>query len=94
MIHYLSAERDLVARPASPPLEVVACSPSVDRLSTTERLSARRFLGSDHTALDLVPGDQVTRGASSECGSLQSVRFQPLTGTLQEVRDLSRLWDR
>ena len=33
------------------------------------------------------------RGAPPSCGDLQSVMFQPLAGTVQEVRNLSGLWN-
>jgi CHAT domain-containing protein len=32
------------------------------------------------------------RGDAQACGSLQAASFQPLSGTLQEVRDLSGFW--
>ena len=91
VIHYLSAERDLVASPPSDAARRGLLA--VGGASFNDR-TAFRGTGSTTMTPPTTSSPGTTRGASSECGSLQSVKFQPLTGTLQEVRDLSRLWDR
>ncbi len=91
VIHYLSAERDLVAPP--PPGNRGRGLLAVGGPSFNDRTALRATVPALITPPSNSPAP-VMRGTSSACGSLQSVRFEPLTGTLQEIRDLSRLWDR
>jgi CHAT domain-containing protein/Tfp pilus assembly protein PilF len=90
VIHYLTAERDLVPEERTRP-------------SGTRSLLAvggAAFDGSTHaptgTTAANAPMASTTpvtlRGTRIPCADLQSVRFQPLTGTLREVQELSSLW--
>jgi CHAT domain-containing protein/tetratricopeptide (TPR) repeat protein len=101
VIHYLSAERDVV-------------SMNGGRISTAGMLAIGgpafdEVLASltPSTALSTAPGNgpetapgngpetatlRTGAGAAGACGSLQALRFEPLDGTLQEVQELSRLW--
>jgi CHAT domain-containing protein/tetratricopeptide (TPR) repeat protein len=92
VVHYLSAERDLV--------------PSFDERSTVHRgLLAVGAPAFDDPRLFSAAGNRTiptsnspagltgsVRAAGSGCGSFQAVKFEPLNGTLQEVRELSALW--
>jgi CHAT domain-containing protein len=88
-IHYLSAERDLVAthrRPTARASGMLAMGgPSFD----DRALSGGRTVPANDAR---AAGDAMTRGIKSGCVSLQSLRFQPLDGTLQEVQELSTVW--
>ncbi len=89
VIHYLSAERDLVPWPQIPATRgglLAVGGPSFDDGSLF-RIRAKRSLSSSVSKLPPMRG-----GDAQACGSLQSASFQPLNGTLQEVRDLSGFW--
>ena len=88
VIHYLSAERDSFRRPSMRPTRRGLLAVGGPR-STTVASSA-----SGQTVAYV---ERTDRGADrawrwAACGGLQSVTFQPLGGTLREVRDLSGLW--
>lgn len=93
VVHYLSAERDLV----TPPL-VTAAAGGLLAMGGAAFDDRTLFAPPGATASPVrVPGaapDLPTsrRGALLPCGDLRRVRFQPLTGTRQEVRDLSGTW--
>jgi CHAT domain-containing protein len=91
VIHYLSAERDLVA-----PLLSGGARQGLLAVGGASFNDRTAFRGTGPTTMTspATPSASMTRGTSGECGGLQSVKFQPLTGTLQEVRDLSDLWNR
>jgi CHAT domain-containing protein/tetratricopeptide (TPR) repeat protein len=87
VIHYLSAERDVVPRARTAVAErglLAVGGPSFDS----------RPLGSTVTApyTSVSKTKTASLRGSELCGGLQGVRFQPLDGTLQEVREVSRLW--
>ena len=87
VIHYLSAERDVVQRVHAAAAErglLAVGGPSFDG----------RPLGSTVTAPYTSASKTKTASfrGSELCGGLQGVRFQPLDGTLQEVQEVSRLW--
>jgi CHAT domain-containing protein len=88
VIHYLSAERDLVPvapAPSSGRTLLAVGGPSFD--------DRRVFRAPANPSPEAVAGVPRLRGAAAAgCGGLQAVVFQPLDGTLQEVRDLSRVW--
>jgi CHAT domain-containing protein len=88
VIHYLSAERDLVPSPRTPPLRrglLALGGPSFDDRSLF-RARAKRTVASNASNMSPI------RVSANACGSLQAVSFQPLEGTLQEVRDLVGVW--
>ena len=89
VIHYLSAERDLVLPPpsATPSRGLLAVGgPSFDDRSV---LAART-----RTTAPFKPTLGVSqRGAGQTCAGLQSVVFQALGGTLREVQDVSGIWN-
>jgi CHAT domain-containing protein len=89
VIHYLSAERDLVPLPRTPPTRrglLALGGPSFDDHSLF-RARAKPTLSSSAPTISPIG----VRSAQA-CGNLQAVSFQPLDGTLQEVRDLVRVW--
>ena len=89
VIHYLSAERDLVPLPQIPATRrglLAVGGPSFDDGSLF-RIRAKPSLSSSASKLPPMRG-----GDAQACGSLQAASFQPLNGTLQEVRDLSGFW--
>jgi CHAT domain-containing protein len=89
-IHYLSAERDLL-RPAyaadrtSGRGLLAVGGPSFDDGSTLDRASnpPARMSG---------PATHALRVAPVNCGTFQTMNFNALAGTVDEVRDVARLW--
>ena len=88
VIHYLSAERDLVASEQTPPasggLLAMGGASFDDRSVFRGRQRAAPSSG--------VQANAALRGATLPCVGLQSITFQPLAGTRQEVRNVSALW--
>jgi CHAT domain-containing protein len=87
VIHYLSAERDVVPRAhtevAGRGLLAVG-GPSFDSRPVGSTVTAP-YTSASKTKTASFRGSEL-------CGGLQGVRFQPLDGTLQEVQEVSRLW--
>ncbi len=96
VVHYLSAERDLV----TPPLATAAAGGLLamggaafdDRTLFAPRASTPASVPARATAATQYDAPSSRRGAPIPCGDLRALRFQPLTGTRQEVRDLSGTW--
>ena len=89
VIHYLSAERDLVPLPRTPATRrglLALGGPSFDDRSLF-RARAKRTVSSNPSNMS-----PIRVSSANACGSLQTVSFQPLDGTLQEVRDLVAVW--
>lgn len=89
VIHYLSTERDLVPAPAalSPSRGLLAVGgPSFDDRSVFARTT--RSAAAEPRRLPAA-----RRGSGPTCAGLQAVTFQPLGGTLREVRDVSGVWN-
>lgn len=87
-IHYLSAERDVVSAGASSVSAtgmLAVGGPAFDDAPGSPPASSHASAGTA-TALS------ARRNVRTACASLESLRFQPLDGTLQEARELSRLW--
>lgn len=84
LLHYLSAERDLVAAPAAARGDGLLAigAPSFDRAPSEPRLLA--------TAAD----PRVFRGSRPVCSEFRSLRFDPLPASLREVRNIGSLWSR
>jgi CHAT domain-containing protein/tetratricopeptide (TPR) repeat protein len=78
LVHYLSAERDLVSTEApSPGGGLLALGgPDFDEPSLAPIASAASF-----------------RGTRSACGDFQSIRFDPLPASLKEVDQVVALWN-
>jgi CHAT domain-containing protein/tetratricopeptide (TPR) repeat protein len=92
VIHYLSAERDLVAN-ASPSvtgrgLLAVGGAAFDDTGSFTKAAKRPASLTRTSSSQRLVAAPSLR----ASCGTLQSMRFQPLAGTGREVHDVARLW--
>lgn len=89
LIHYLSAERDLVPfinTPASGRGLLALGGPSFDESSLFRR-------GSKSATSSNTASAPAVRGATAAtCEGLDAASFQPLEGTLQEVRDISSVW--
>jgi len=92
VIHYLSAERDLVSTPLGESIAgqglLALGGPAFDDPTVFAKGSNRQ------TSMAGSPGPPAgsVRSAVSSCANLQGVRFAPLSGTLQEVQELSHLW--
>jgi CHAT domain-containing protein/tetratricopeptide (TPR) repeat protein len=89
VIHYLSAERDLVlsARVSTAKRGLLAIGgPAFDNRTLSSGTKAA-------TASTPTRQQGAVRGPAQICGGLQAIRFQPLAGTLQEVKELSSLWN-
>jgi CHAT domain-containing protein/tetratricopeptide (TPR) repeat protein len=87
VIHYLSAERDVVPRTRAAAAErglLAVGGPSFDSRPIGSSVTPSHTSASKTKTASL-------RG-SELCGGLQGVRFYPLEGTLQEVQEVSRLW--
>lgn len=96
VIHYLTAERDLVrieSKPAGNAQGLLAVGGAAFGRSTPGSTVPRL---PPSTAIAAAQSDAsapaTLRGAGRPCADLQSIRFQPLTGTLREVQELSTMW--
>jgi CHAT domain-containing protein/tetratricopeptide (TPR) repeat protein len=79
VIHYLSAERDLVSGEATPPTGtglLALGGPAFDESSPMRASSESAF-----------------RGTRSSCGDFQSMQFGPLPASLKEVDQVVALWN-
>ena len=89
VIHYLSAERDLVtsspAAASSRGLLAVGGAAFDDATLFTGKVRSR-------PRPRRAPGWRGGGGLRASCGDLGSLTFDPLAGTLQEVREVARLW--
>jgi CHAT domain-containing protein len=98
MMHYLSAERDLVPREATREGKglLAVGAPAFDESTLfaaltprTERLtSAVKPAGSADTG-----GASTYRGPRSACGSFTSMSFEPLPAAGRETEDVATLWN-
>jgi CHAT domain-containing protein len=78
VIHYVSAERDLVAGPAS--------------TSTGRGLLAVGDAAFDDIGSFALASKRPTAGLRSGCATSGPLTFGPLAGTRQEVQDVARIW--
>ena len=87
ILHYLSAERDLVARPAAdrPGKGILAVGGAdfeargdISAASTRPQTAAR--------------GGYRAAAAGSGCEDLEAIRFDPLPGTAEEISSIVNLW--
>jgi len=88
VIHYLSAERDLLPLQQGSPTRrglFALGGPSFDDRSLFKARSK---------ATATLPAPQLTlrRRSADTCGSLETASFLPLTGTRQAVQDIAGLW--
>ena len=91
VLHYLSAERDLVPTAEDAPSGqglLAIGGPAFDDPT---------LFGSDRSRPGIVGkpstrSNAVLRSAGPTCETVQGVKFSPLAGTLQEVRELSGMW--
>jgi len=93
LIHYLSAERDLVPSEA-PAIKgeglLALGGPSFDETTLFAALNAKdRKSTASGEALAMASR---YRGERSNCGDFQSMRFEPLPASEHEVRELVSLW--
>jgi CHAT domain-containing protein/tetratricopeptide (TPR) repeat protein len=90
VIHYLSAERDLVSSSSAATANrglLAVGGPAFD--------DATLFTGKvvrPRPATRATGGVAAVSGLRASCGDLASMMFDPLAGTLQEVREVARLW--
>lgn len=89
ILHYLSAERDLVLAPPARVAEgglLAVGGPSFD--------DATLFGRAPRAATDPKPtaSPRFLRAGTQDCAGFQTIAFEPLPGTLQEVDDVSGLW--
>lgn len=93
-LHYLSAERDLVAAPPEVGGEglLVIGNPYFDGVA-----EAPLPVESGSRAVGMIPAreaerNHLYRGLRSACESFQSMRFEPLPASEDEVRNVVRFW--
>jgi len=87
-LHYLSAERDVASMGggSSSAVGMLAVGgPAFDDAPGSPASSSHTSAGAATPLSEL-------RNARTACASLESLRFQPLDGTLQEAQEVSRLW--
>jgi CHAT domain-containing protein len=92
VLHYLSAERDLVPTTEDAPSGqglLAIGGPAFDDPTLFGGARSRPGAGSVGTQ---ERSNAVLRSAGSACATVQGVKFSPLAGTLQEVRELSGMW--
>ena len=91
VIHYLSAERDLVAN-ASP----VTIGRGLLAVGGAAFDDASSFSKASRGPVRITRASAADRPVASSlrasCGTLRSMRFQPLAGTGREVHDVASLW--
>ena len=89
-IHYLSTERDLAMPPVEPARTthglLALGGPAFD--AGKPRPAPRR----SGAAAPVAKATPSVRAAGSDCGNLDAITFQPLGGTLQEVKEVATLW--
>jgi CHAT domain-containing protein len=91
VIHYLSAERDLVSSPSpsAPTGGLLAIGGAAfDDASSFTKASTRPVPGARAGS----NGSAAASTLRATCGTLQSMRFEPLAGTGREVHEVARLW--
>ena len=91
VIHYLSAERDLVSSPSpsAPTRGLLAVGGAAfDDASSFTRAPKRPV----PSARAVSNGSAAAPTLRATCGTLQSMQFQPLAGTGREVHEVARLW--
>lgn len=89
VIHYLSAERDLVSTPRAtrgPDRLLAIGAPAFDARPPVP------VPPSTESAAEGAPATRV-RGVLQPCSAFQATVFPPLEGTLREVREVSFLWN-
>ena len=89
VIHYLSAERDLVSSPSAS--ESARGLLAVGGPSFNDRTLFRARPRPTPTMTTTSPAPRL-RGVAGPCRGLGAISFTPLEGTRQEVRDLSGVW--
>ena len=88
-IHYLTAERDLASSPIRPQGRargLLALGGAAFDAVGVPAAGARAVTKTPVVSSNL-------RAATTACGDFQSLRFQPLDGTLAEVQELSSVWN-
>ena len=91
VVHYLSAERDLVpSSPAPTPARGLLAigGASFDDASLFRGRPVKPTSGGRATSQPAT-----LRDAAQNCGDFQTATFPPLIGTLQEVKEVSGLWN-
>jgi len=97
LVHYVSAERDLVPSAGTRRGEGLLAlgGPSYDATSLFASLRTKAGGGARN---DTIPTPdnvaKVYRGPRSPCGDFASVRFEPLPATEKETREIVRLWEK
>jgi CHAT domain-containing protein/tetratricopeptide (TPR) repeat protein len=94
VIHYLSAERDLVVTPSEQKNQGLFAlgGPAFDDTGLFASL-ARPQTGPAVAQAAQVAAPQVYRGNRSACGSFQSMRFDALPGSRRETDQIVGLWE-
>ena len=89
VIHYLSTERDVVSTPDEPTAKGSGLLALGGAAFDDPGLFQQKPVSNPPLSSGL-RGTERTPGLV--CGGLQTVQFGPLAGSLQEVRELSKLW--
>jgi CHAT domain-containing protein/Tfp pilus assembly protein PilF len=84
LMHYVSAERDLVAKPATPSGQGLLAfgAPAFDRAPREPQL------------ISYAGRAPAFRGSRSACSDFRTLRFDPLPGSAKEVHEISALWNK
>jgi CHAT domain-containing protein/tetratricopeptide (TPR) repeat protein len=90
VIHYLSAERDVVASPAGSAGARGLLAIGGPSFGDSTLVGSRPRLANPQDGVKPAP---TVRGVAVPCVGFAAVTFQPLIGTRQEVRDLSGVWN-
>jgi CHAT domain-containing protein len=90
--HYLSAERDLLA-PSKASSHGGLLSLSNPDFDDRRLFAALGAPGSRATPVPEERTESVFRGSRSACGTFQAMRFEPLSATLRESKEIARIWD-
>jgi CHAT domain-containing protein len=92
LIHYLSAERDLVPVETTRDNRALLAlgAPAFDETGVFAALAPQPQEGA--AAPVLLASAQAYRGPRSACGSFETMRFEPLPASAREVEDVADLW--
>jgi CHAT domain-containing protein/tetratricopeptide (TPR) repeat protein len=91
VIHYLSAERDLVANPS--PVTSSRGLLAVGGAAFDDASSFTKVFKRPSSPVRISSGPRaVAASLRASCGTVQSMRFEPLAGTGREVHEVASLW--
>jgi CHAT domain-containing protein len=96
LVHYLSAERDIATNPAEHPRGVgllAVGGPAFDEPGRAEEGPGGAVVASGAPIASPAAPAAPFRGERSGCAGFESVRFEPLPASLEEVDEIASLWN-